>query len=74
LCTPGDRREDRVGVEPGVVRRALELERQHVQQDLGVRVRIDVAGSRAGKSSRLSASLFVRLPLCASVMPNGEFT
>ena len=39
----GHRGEDRVGVEPRVMRRALELERQHVQQHLGVGVGVDVA-------------------------------
>ena len=43
LVHAGDRGEDRVRVEPRVVRRALELERQHVEQDLGVRIRVDVA-------------------------------
>ncbi len=43
LVHAGDRGEDRAGVEPRVVRGALELERQHVQQDLRIGVGVDVA-------------------------------
>ena len=37
-----DRAEDRVGIEPVMLRGALELEREHVQQHLAVAVRVDV--------------------------------
>ena len=43
LVHAGDRGEDRVGVELGMMRRALELERQHVEQHLGVGIGVDVA-------------------------------
>src|SRR5690242_8889673 len=36
------RREDRIGVEPSVMRRALELEREHVEQHLRIGVGVDV--------------------------------
>ena len=39
----GHRREDGVGVELRVMRRALELEGQHVQQHLGIGIGVDVA-------------------------------
>jgi hypothetical protein len=38
-----DRLEDRFRVEPVMLRRALELEREHVQKHLAVRIRVDVA-------------------------------
>ena len=38
----GDRGEDRLCVEPGVVRGALEFERQNIQQDFGVGVGVDM--------------------------------
>ena len=37
------RREDGFGVEPRVMRRALELQGQHIQQDLGIGIGVDVA-------------------------------
>jgi hypothetical protein len=69
----GHRLEDRVGIEPVMLRGALELERQHVQQHFAVGVGVDVRKS-SWNSSRFSASLLVRLPLCPSVTPNGELT
>ena len=37
-----DRLENRIGIEAMVLRGALELERQHVQQHFAVRIRVDV--------------------------------
>ena len=67
------RREDGFGVESRVMRSAFELQRQHIQQTSESELVLTWRKS-SWKSSRFSASLFVRLPLCASVMPNGELT
>src|SRR5439155_17277498 len=38
-----DRLENRIGIEPVMLCGALELERQHIQQNLAVGVRVDMA-------------------------------
>ena len=70
----GHRAEDRVGIEPVVLRGALELEREHVEQHLAVAVGVDVAEVELEELALSARSLLVRLPLWPSVMPNGEFT
>src|SRR6185295_8724344 len=43
LVHGGNRGEDRVGVELGMMRRALELQSEDVEQDFGIRIGVDVA-------------------------------
>jgi hypothetical protein len=43
LVHAGDGAKNRVGIQPMMLRRALEFERQHIEQHLAVRIGIDVA-------------------------------
>jgi hypothetical protein len=67
----GDRRQRRLRRQRALL---AQLVREHVEQHFRIRAGVDVAAVLLEDLASAVASMLIRLPLCASAMPQGEFT